>query len=126
METVQEYVQLVNDDFKKARAVIKEAEFWIGVLKNAPDLKFEVVLNKSLPGDILSMLAKDEDDRIRSFVAMKRSLPHEVFHWLSCDENESVRMAIARNPKTPADILEKMKNDSWSEIRNVITERLRS
>jgi len=124
MNTVQEYANLVNSDFKVARAVIKDSVFWHEVIRCMPELKSEVVLNKFLPDDILLALAKDEDADIRLCVAMKRKLPHEALNILSIDENDSVRMAIARNPKSPLDILEKMKNDSWTEVIRVIRGRL--
>ncbi|MDD3022184.1 MAG: hypothetical protein PHX61_14585 [Alphaproteobacteria bacterium] len=122
--TIQEYIQLVEDDFQASKAVVQESGFWCELLKSHPDLKEAIVMNKFLPEDVLVTFAKDVDDRIRSLVAMKRRLPVAIFELLASDNNEAVRLAIARNPKVPHDILQRMKQDSWEEIRGIITRRL--
>jgi hypothetical protein len=77
---------------------------WLDVIAQYPDLKKWVVHNKTVPLEILRLLAGDEDRHVRSAVARKRKLDRALFEKLSCDQHEVVCRCLAANPKCPQDI----------------------
>lgn len=115
-ENPDEYNRAANDEAPIA--------VWIDVIKKYPDLRFWVAQNKTVPVEILAILADDTDSNIRGMVARKRKLTKELQLKLTRDPDESVRMALACNTKTTRKILEILSNDSWSEIRDHCKERL--
>lgn len=117
-ENIEEYTRAVND--------CATTETWLEVIDKYPDMKEWVVLNKTIPIEILKKLSKDNDSNIRYSVAMKRKITPEMIEELSKDPDESVRKAIVRNPKTPKYIIEKLLNDEWEEIRVDAQNRLKS
>ena len=117
--------RLVDNDWDAARWGQAAAHVWLDILEDFPDLTHAVSLNKNLPDEILILLSKHEDRRIRSTIAMKRRLPRQVFLSLSRDPYEAIRLHIACNPKTPRDILERMQADSWGRVARRASERLR-
>lgn len=119
-----EYAELVETDFQTSRWSRASTDVWLDVLREMPDLKHAVSLNKVLPDEILDILSRDDDSNIRSTVARKRRLPHAVFVRLASDRDESVRMGIACNAKTPTGVLESMRDDPWIEVADRVKERL--
>jgi hypothetical protein len=95
------------------RAVTEQAtvEIWADVISRFPEMRTWVAPNKTVPLEILRVLAKDEDRSIRASVAEKRKLDRELFESLSRDPDEVVRQRIAYNRKTPADIIERLTDD---------------
>lgn len=93
------------------------SETWSDVISRFPDMRRWVAHNKTVPLEILRVLAKDTDPEVRFSVALKRKLDVELFETLSRDADESVRQAIACNKKTPAEIIERLVSDDASLVR---------
>jgi hypothetical protein len=66
-------------------------------------MKIWVAHNKTVPTEILEILARDPDPSVRSAVAMKNKLTPELFVLLANDEDFRVRQRIAYNKNTPAE-----------------------
>lgn len=94
-------------------AATEQATFqtWADVIARFPEMRTWVAQNKTVPLEILRILAKDADRVVRGSVADKRKLDRELFESLSRDPDETVRQRIAYNKKTPADIIERLTSD---------------
>ena len=97
---------------------------WLKLIEEYPEHLGAVAFNRTLPATILSILAKDQDWRIRASIAMRRALQLELFDLLSHDEHETVRAQIAWNKKTPRDILLRLANDPEQMVFEVARKRL--
>lgn len=100
-------------------------EVWLGVIDRYPDLRFDLVLIKSVPVVILERLATDEDPRVRGMVARKRKAPAALLGNLGADRDEGVRLAVACNASTPLELLEQLRTDPWEEVARAAEQRLR-
>jgi hypothetical protein len=95
-----------NDVAEQARASHAAAPetVWMDVIRLYPDLRKWIAHNKTVPLEILRLLAQDDDPHVRRTVAMKRKLDQALFETLSADPDESVRRAIANNAKCPNEL----------------------
>ena len=113
--SAEEFARLrVNKDpAEQARATHEAADESVrrAVIADYPELKIWVVRNKTIPLEILRLLAIDADPRVRSEVATKRKLDDALFATLAKDSDESVRRAVALNAKCPAEIKESQNDD---------------
>lgn len=115
------FAGMESEDHEVRRsAVTGEAgvELWKVALRDYPDRRGAVALNKNLPVEILDVLARDDDPRIRRLTAQKRRLSEETFNLLARDADEGVRLVLARNPKLPETVRELLLRDEWSEVRD--------
>ena len=112
------------DEYRRAAAEEAPLDVWLEVVRDRPDMRFWVAQNKTVPLEILRILAEDGDAGVRSMVARKRKLDPETLSQLAGDADESVRACVARNPGTPRHVLERLRDDPWEEIRRTIEERL--
>ncbi len=93
-------LRLSDDPAEQARATheaVVNLTIWQDVMTNYPDLKIWVVRNKTVPLEILRLLATDPDPRVRREVAGKRKVDHALFLQLMADPDESVRFAARNN-----------------------------
>jgi hypothetical protein len=127
--SAEEFIRLRNsrDSEESRRAAHEPAplEVWTDVIERYPQARFWVAQNKTVPVEILAVLAIDPDPKVRFMVAMKRKLTPELLEMLARDSDESIRERIARHRRTPRSVLEQLANDPWKEIRSVVAERLR-
>ena len=128
IQSVEEFLRLRKSDSQNEylRAANEEApvEVWRNVLNKYPDMRQWVAYNKTIPEEIIRLLADDDDHKIRAIIARKRKAPLDILEKLALDSHESVRLAVATNKKIPKEILEKMKNDDWDTIVETVKERL--
>ncbi len=105
--SAQEFIQLRTSDQKEEqeRASREPAEnlVWLDVIQKFPDYKVWVVHNKTVPVEILEILAQDKRVEVRISVAMKRKINDNIFNLLSGDKDESVRHALLCNTKLSKD-----------------------
>ncbi len=87
----QEYFRAANDE--------SSIEVWMTILLKYPDLAFWVAHNKTIPLEILYILAEHEDENIREIVARKRKIDFRIFEILRNDLSQSVRYALLCNTK---------------------------
>ncbi|MGO4249462.1 hypothetical protein AB4Y87_19790 [Paenarthrobacter sp. RAF54_2] len=75
IQSAAEFVRLRSseDPAEYHRAAHEEADVsvWLDVIDKYPDMRFWVAHNKTVPLEILELLASDPDVRVRSFVATK-------------------------------------------------------
>lgn len=108
------------------RAAQEEApiEVWEVVLKKYPHLAVWVAQNKTVPNEILEMLALHKESRVRCMVARKRKIPESIMLLLAKDSDESVRYSLAHNAKATRKVLEILVTDTWSKVRTKAREKL--
>lgn len=128
IQSAEEFVRLrtseSRDDY--ARAAEEEAAIgvWLDVIERYPTMRKWVAQNKTIPSEILSILAKDEDEDVRLFVAQKRKLDMAVIKELAHDRSETVRQRIAYNPRTPREVLQSLAPDVSVIVSEVAQNRL--
>ena len=97
---------------------------WMDVIRRYPDLRKWVVLNKTVPVEVLETLSRDVDPGIRRRVAAKRKLTPELFASLATDKDENVRFEVASNRKVPLGILKMLVADESGFVASKACERL--
>ena len=129
IESSDEFVCLrkSSDPAEYLRAAEESAPLhvWLDVLKVFPDMKVWVAHNKTVPLDILRILAIDSDRDVRSAVAEKRKLDADLFQQLGSDSDEVVRQRVAYNKKTPDDLLVRLAEDACELVRDAAKARLK-
>lgn len=115
-ETHAEYMRAAHED---ASDIV-----WIDVLCRFPEMREWVAHNKTVPLNILEILARDKNESVRARVADKRKLSPELFDLLSQDESESVRERIAYNKKSPIHVLKRLANDPIMFVREAALKRI--
>ena len=130
IESAEEFIRLRESEIPEeyVRSAEDELPLEIGMelVKNFPEMKQWVVINKTVPIEILELLADDEDENVRFEVASKRKLTRDLFLKLSKDPDATVRERIACNAKTPIDILRGMYPDEWDYINETLEERIKA
>ena len=130
IESAEEFVYLRNSEVieEYERAANEEASLdtWQEVILRYPEMKKWVAHNKTVPLEILSILATDSDRDVRWVVATKRKLSKELQLQLAKDCDEGVRNRIAYNAKAYKEPLELLANDNSESTKKKAIERLKS
>ena len=114
----------IPEEYGRAAHDLAPLDVWKDVIRRYPDMKKWVAHNKSVPLEILEILARDGDPRVRSFVAMKRKLSRNLFDLLSNDPDASVRRGIACNRKAPREVIQRLSRDPVQFVREAAAGRL--
>lgn len=126
--SAEEFVRLrtSQDPAEYRRAAIEDAPptVWQEVLDRFPEYRRWVAHNKTVPIEILQILAKDPDPQVRWFVAAKNRLTPDLLEKLAHDSDESVRRRVVRHKRLPIELLESLRSDPSEGIRLIATERL--
>lgn len=103
ISSAQEFKRLRESDIQAeySRAANEEAsiETWLEVLDQYPDLAFWVAQNKTIPIEVLQLLADYQDLNVRNMVARKRKIDTVIFNKLKDDPDTAVRHALMCNSK---------------------------
>jgi hypothetical protein len=103
--SAEEFIRLRTSDLKeeqdRASRDMADTSIWMEVITKFPNYKVWVVHNKSIPIDILEILAQDKDAEVRAEVARKRKINDKIFSWLAVDTDENVKYALICNTKLP-------------------------
>jgi hypothetical protein len=130
ISSAEEFVQLrrseEQEEYSRSSQEGASIEVWNAVLDNYPDMAFWVAQNKTVPYEILEVLASHTNSRVRSMVASKNKLKEALLLKLASDQDDSVRMSVARHKKATVDVLNQLTNDHWEEISIVSLERIKS
>jgi len=130
MLSAEEFVRLRqserSEDYLRATTENAEIDVWLEIINQFPSMRIWVAQNKTVPMEILSMLARDEDPAVRAFVAMKNKLSVGLFKLLAADSDNSVRNRIAHNKNAPVEVLRDLANDSDEDTSSKVRERLAS
>jgi asparagine synthetase A len=104
----------LNDEqsLQRLRSETATESVWEEIINKHPHARRAVTLNKTLPENILRLLARDTDPLVRADIAMRRALPEDIFAILSKDPEETVRARIVCNRKTPRALIQKLTDDS--------------
>jgi hypothetical protein len=97
---------------------------WLELIGEYPEMRQWAAHNKTVPIEILDLLAGDPDRAVRGMVAVKRKLTPEILQRLAGDPDEAVRMSVARHRRTPRHVLLQLREDPWPEVRRVVAGRL--
>jgi len=128
IETAEEFVRLRQsenqDEYSRAAHDEAPIEVWCEVIGKYTDMVFWVAQNKTVPYQLLELLAGHHESRVRSMVASKNKLEEALLIKLASDPDGSVRMSIVRHKKATAAVLRLLVSDSWSEIANLAAERI--
>jgi hypothetical protein len=105
-------------------AVLNEPEISAEVLSklaqnNDENVRSKIADNLRTPAAVLSSYAKDTDSDLRSGVALNPNTPAPILMDLASDENELVRCSVAQNPRTPAPILIDLASDENETVRAI-------
>jgi hypothetical protein len=128
IKSAEEFVRLRVSDFPEeySRAADDEAPLcvWLDVISRFPDMREWVACNKTVPMEVLELLARDDESCVRAVVAEKRKLSVSLFELLARDHDEMVRQRIAYNKKVPAYLLEELSLDSSPVVRSAALKSL--
>ncbi|WP_374438730.1 hypothetical protein [Inhella sp.] len=126
--SAEEFLRLrqSREESEYTRAGAEEAPFevWLAVIEKYPGMRRWVPINKTVPLEILAMLARDGDPSVRAAVADRRRLNAELFDALSLDEDEFVRSRVAANKKAPFEIVLRLAEDPAAHVRSIAQRRL--
>jgi hypothetical protein len=128
IESAEQFIRLRSseDPAEYNRAAQEEAslEVWREVIDRYPGYRFWVAQNKTVPIEILAVLAMDRLADVREMVARKRKLTSDLQVKLAQDPNETVRLAIATNAKICEAALNILVEDKWEPVRDVAKSKL--
>jgi len=126
--SAEEFVRLRTSDLPEEYSLAAEDEapttVWFEVISRFPEMREWVVHNKTVPVEILEVLARDDSASVRATVADKRKLSPELFDLLARDNDELVRNRIAYNKKAPVYVLEHLSLDASPLVRTAAMKRL--
>ena len=109
------------------RAAHEEApiEVWMEVIKQRSDMRFWVAQNKTVPIEVLEVLASDADPAVRDMVARKRKISEEIALNLAEDPDETVRASLAVNRKLPPSVIAKLRCDVSALVASALQKQSR-
>jgi hypothetical protein len=119
--SAEEFVKLrtSEDPAEYWRAAHEPAsiEIWRDVVEQYPDMRFWVAQNKTVPLEILELLATDADSRVKHMVLVKRKITPAILDILSRDADENIRAGVARNGRTNLETVEMLSRDPSEWVR---------
>jgi hypothetical protein len=128
INSAEEFLRLRTSTFREEYLLAAEDEapmtVWLDVIFRFPEMKEWVAHNKTIPIEILEMLASDGSASVRATVADKRKLTPELFGLLAKDVDELVRQRVAYNRKVPVQILQSLLTDASPLVRDAARKRL--
>nr|WP_307878672.1 hypothetical protein [Acinetobacter seifertii] len=103
INSAEEFVLLRTSKARNeySRAAHEEAPdfVWMDIISRFSEMREWVAHNRTVPLNILEILARDMNESVRATLASKRKLSPELFDLLSQDMSESVRERVACNKK---------------------------
>lgn len=105
------------EDYQRAAHKEASVEIWMEVVAARPDMRFWVAQNKTVPAQVLEILASDPDARVRDMVARKRKITESIALKLADDPEETVRASLACNSKLPPSAAAKLQQDKSPLVR---------
>lgn len=126
--TAEEFVALressAQEEYLRAARDNAPIAVWRDVIVRFPSMRRWVALNKTVPTEIMEVLAGETDPEVRRTVAMTNRLPLHLIVHLSRDPAECVRLRIACNRKAPIDVLKTLSADASVDVSNAALGRL--
>lgn len=129
LRSAEEFAHLrtSDDSEEQGRASREDAplQVWFDVLERFPDLREWVAHNKTVPHEILEVLARDQSPGVRATVASKRTLRPELQAVLAKDPEASVRHTLACNAKCIEAVRLSLAKDVEPFVREAAVRRLK-
>ena len=126
--SAQEFVELRTslrqEDYLRASTDCAALEVWVDVIREFPEMKVWVAHNKTVPLEVLRLLACDRDPQVRSAVAVKNKLPDDLMAQLGRDTEASVRQRVAYNKNAGVEILKELAEDESELVSTAARARL--
>ncbi|WEF35469.1 hypothetical protein [Pseudoduganella chitinolytica] len=101
ISSTEEFIKLCSSqDAEAANKTLSEnatIETWTEIIETCPERRIDVAQNRTIPDEIMRILASCDDPTVRSLIAQKRRLTLDMFPLLARDPDETVRRAIAAN-----------------------------
>ncbi|MCB1281556.1 MAG: HEAT repeat domain-containing protein, partial [Salinibacterium sp.] len=105
--------------------IIKKKTVFSASVAVFPEMRFWVAQNKTVPVEVLEVLARDDDPRVRSMVARKGKASSTILTALAKDPESHIRAMAAGHKSTPRSVLEALAStDPSPHVRNRARERL--
>lgn len=101
-----------------------ELSVWTDIINRYPKFKPWVVHNKTVPLEILEILAEDADPDVRAAVAKKRKINDKIVSLLAIDGSKQVRHALISNTKLSKDQLRLIKSDDSKWLKAALKQKL--
>jgi len=127
--TAAEFVRLrtSSDPSEYGRAAHEEApdSVWFELIRDFPEMRMWVALNKTVPLSVLEVLSRDSSASVRFAVAGKRKLTTALRKMLAQDSDAGVRARVACNAKCEREILEALAEDQEVTVRTAAADKLK-
>lgn len=128
INSAEEFVRLRlsenMDEYLKAAWDDAPFEVWLEVIRKYPEMSEWVAHNKSIPVEIMEILADDTNERVGFNVATKNRLPEHLQLKLAKDSDCSVRQRIVYNKKATYQVISLLLNDLDDDIRTSAKKRI--
>ena len=112
------------DEYRRSSREHADIGVWLQVIDRFPDFRKWVAHNKTIPEEVIRILATDPNEEVRWTIAMKRGIPADVLANLSGDNDETIRNRIARHPRVSRAILLRLSDDPSAVVADVARRRL--
>ncbi len=128
IESAEEFASLRTSDSREEqrRATWDPApvQVWWDVIQRFPDLRFWLAQNKTVPLEVLAVLMRDSDTRVRDMVARKRKASQDMLAELGRDSDVGIRIAVAQNVSASAGVLRMLAHDEDERVAAAALRRL--
>ncbi|MDF0705574.1 hypothetical protein [Flagellimonas okinawensis] len=111
------------DEQRKSATDSADVKTWLKIIENYPSMREWVAHNKTVPLEILELLATDIDVKVRYVVARKRKINNRIFDLLKTDSEETVRHALICNTGLSLDLKKKIKIDDSDWLKNELNKK---
>ncbi|MFI1925307.1 MULTISPECIES: hypothetical protein [unclassified Streptomyces] len=122
IESAEEFVRLRSSgdsaDLLRTKREDAPLDVWLDLVNHHPDMRFWVTFNRHVPSDVLRLLVRDDDWRVRANIASRKGVPEDILETLSHDDHDAVVSSAAANPGTPTDALTRLSRHPWEEVRD--------
>lgn len=119
IDDAKEWIRLRRSEEREEymRSAVEEVplDVWKQIYELAPDLRCFIAYSKTSPHEMLEILARDDDWRVRNAAANRADARPELLRQLARDPDEGVRVRVCWNPSTPKDVLEYLAATEWFE-----------
>ncbi len=119
-------MSLVREEYMRATNEDAPIHVWYEIIASMPDMREWVAHNKTVPIEILEILARDDSAEVRTVVASKRKLPEIIQFDLGKDADASVRFRLACNAKCTKRVLEILAMDKERFVAERAQKRLQT
>jgi hypothetical protein len=128
IQSAEEFVLLRTsqrpEEYLRAANESAETPIWLEIIDRFPEMQFWVAQNKTVPLEILEVLAQSQDSSVRVMVAPKNRLSHALINALARDSDSAVRQRIAYNKETSRETLDILARDREALVSEVASNRL--